>query len=195
MSYILPFENRGTEMGVTLHHPHSQIYGYGFVPGDIARTAAALRLHKEKHGEDLVAQLARTELAARTRVIAAAEHAVAFVPPFARFPYEIWLVPFRAGADLIDLTTEERMDLAALLQQALRRLDGLWGVPMPYLMSVNQAPSGLSHPEWTLRIEIWPTRRSRDKLKFLAGTELAAGVFASDVLPEAAAAQLRAVAL
>ena len=194
ISYVLPFENRGTEMGVTLHHPHAQIYGYGFVPAEMSRAGAALSLHKEKCAEDLVVRLAQDERAMRIRLVAEADHAVAFVPPFARFPYETWLVPLRPGADLINLTGPERTDLAWLLKEVLQRLDRLWGVPMPYLMTVNQAPSeATDHPEWTLRIEIWPTRRSREKLKFLAGTELAAGVFASDVLPETAAAQLRAV--
>jgi UDPglucose--hexose-1-phosphate uridylyltransferase len=132
----------------------------------------------------------------RIRVISEAEHAIAFVPAFARFPYETWVIPCRAGADLTSLTTAERNDIASLLRQVLQRMDELWNLPMPYLMSINQAPLDMINcGNWTLRIEIWPTRRSRDKLKFLAGTELAAGVFASDVLPERAAAELRAVAM
>jgi len=86
--------------------------------------------------------------------------------------------------------------MAFALSQVLRRLDGLWGRPMPYLMTVNQAPTdGAPHPEWTVRIEIWPIRRAPEKLKFLAGTELGAGVFANDVTPEQAAADLRGVSL
>ena len=194
LNYVLPFENRGAEMGVTLHHPHAQIYGYAFVPAEIVRTAKVLRSHFEKHGEDLVARLAETECAAKTRVVAQTDLAVAFVPPFARFPYENWIVPLRAGADLTNLTRAEGCDMAALLREVLQRLDKLWDIRMPYLMSLNQAPSdGEAHPYWTLRIEIWPTRRARDKLKFLAGTELAAGVFTCDVMPETAAAELRAL--
>jgi UDPglucose--hexose-1-phosphate uridylyltransferase len=102
----------------------------------------------------------------------------------------------RPGADLLTLAPSEKMDVASLLAEVLQRLDRLWDMPMPYLLTLNQAPfDNRDHPEWTLRIEIWPVRRSRDKLKFLAGTELAADVFASDVLPEAAAAQLRSVQL
>ena len=194
--YVLPFENRGAEIGVSLHHPHGQIYGYGFVPAVVARAVTALREYKRDSGRDLISQLAEDERALQTRLIATREHAVAFVPPFARFPYETWIVPLRAGADLLTLTPSERTDLASLLAEVLQRLDRLWDLPMPYLLTANQAPAdGEDHPEWTLRIEVWPVRRTRDKLKFLAGTELGADVFASDVLPEAAAAELRSVRL
>jgi UDPglucose--hexose-1-phosphate uridylyltransferase len=196
MKYVLPFENRGAEMGVTLHHPHGQIYGYGFVPAIQARAAEQLRHHRGTHGHDLVSWLANQELRLQIRVVTQRNHALAFVPPFARFPREVWVVPLRARADLRSLTADERLDVAAVLGETLARLDGLWGKPMPYLLTFNQAPSdGEDHEEWTLRIEIWPLRRAADKLKYLAGTELGTGVFASDVLPEDAAADLRAVAL
>jgi UDPglucose--hexose-1-phosphate uridylyltransferase len=194
-AYVLPFENRGVEMGVTLHHPHGQIYGYGFLPALQARTAAALVAHHARTGSDLVCKLAEGERALGTRVVVQRTHATAFVPPFARFPFETWITPRRAAPDLAGLTPPERADLAACLKEALQRLDGLWQRPMPYLLTVNQKPTGLAGPGWTVRIEIWPVRRAREKLKYLAGTELGAGVFASDMTPETAAAQLRALAL
>jgi UDPglucose--hexose-1-phosphate uridylyltransferase len=194
-AYVLPFENRGVEMGVTLHHPHGQIYGYGFLPAMQARTAAALTAHHARTGTDLVCKLAEAERALGTRAVAVRPHAIAFVPPFARFPFETWITPRRAAPDLADLRPPERDDLAACLKEALQRLDGLWQKTMPYLLTVNQRPTGLAEPGWTVRIEIWPLRRAADKLKYLAGTELGAGVFASDMTPEAAAEQLRTVVL
>src|SRR3954468_8322295 len=196
MSYVLPFENRGPEMGVTLLHPHGQIYAYGFVPQLQARAAAALGEHYKRTGSDLVADLAGAERDRRIRVVAAQGEVVAFAPPFGRFPYETWIAPTRSVPDLPGLTAQETADMAVALSQVLRRLDGLWGRPMPYLMTVNQAPSdGVPHPEWTVRIEICPIRRAPEKLKFLAGTELGAGVFANDITPEQAAADLRGVRL
>lgn len=192
--YVLPFENRGAEMGVTLHHPHAQIYAYGFLPGRQARALKHLRAHLAQTGRDLVSDIVASTLADGTRLLDSSGAAVSLVPAFARFPYEVWVVPRRHAPNLASLDAGELHDVAAALGAALRRLDGLWSRPMPYLMTINQAPpDGEPHPEWTVRIEIWPVRRAADKLKYLAGTELGAGVFASDVLPEEAAARLRAV--
>jgi UDPglucose--hexose-1-phosphate uridylyltransferase len=190
--YVLPFENRGVEMGVTLHHPHAQIYGYGFLPAHQTRVAAALRQNAVDHGGDLVVALAERERKLGQRMVAAFDGAVAFVPPFARFPYETWVTPRRPVPDLASLREDERYDIASALSEALQRLDALWQRPMPYLLTVNQAPPAPEPREgWTLRIEIWPIRRAADKLKFLAGTELGAGVFVNDITPERAAAELR----
>jgi UDPglucose--hexose-1-phosphate uridylyltransferase len=194
--YVMPFENRGIEMGATLQHPHSQIYGYGFMPQRQARATKVLQEHFSRTGRDLVSALALAERDKEIRVIAAHGSAVAFAPPFAQFPYETWVVPTRSVPDLAGLSDAERSDISFALSQSLRRLDRLWDVRMPYLMTVNQAPTdGLAHPEWTVHIEIQPIRRAPDKLKFLAGTELGAGVFANDVTPEAAAAALRNIRL
>jgi UDPglucose--hexose-1-phosphate uridylyltransferase len=196
LSYVMPFENRGVEMGATLQHPHSQIYGYGFLPQRQARAIKVLQEHYSGTGRNLIADLAAAERERNIRVIAARGGAVAFAPPFAQFPYETWVVPARPVPDLAGLGDAEREDMAFALSQSLRRLDRLWDRPMPYLMTVNQAPTdGLAHPEWTVHIQIQPIRRAPDKLKFLAGTELGAGVFANDVTPEAAAAALREVHL
>jgi len=195
ISYVLPFENRGVEMGVTLHHPHGQIYGYGFVPGQQARALEAMRVTGVA-GANLVSALAEREAAEAVRVVAVRERAVAVVPPFARFPYETWVIPRTPAAHIEALSEADRREVAAALCEALQRLDALFGPPMPYLLTVNQAPTdGGAYPEWTLWIAIQPIRRAPGKLKYLAGTELGAGVFAGDVLPEAAAAALRPVRL
>lgn len=194
--YVLPFENRGAEMGVTLHHPHAQIYAYHFLPARQSRTMAQLAAYRSANNRDLVFDLVCRELEEGIRAIDVRPRAASFVPPYARFPYEIWITPRRHVPDLSSLAPEEIDDLAVVLGCALRRLDALWSRPMPYLLSINQAPcDGEPHLEWTVRLEVWPIRRAPDKLKFLAGTELGAGVFASDVLPEEAAQALRAVTL
>jgi UDPglucose--hexose-1-phosphate uridylyltransferase len=196
VKYVLPFENRGQEMGVTLHHPHGQIYGYDFIPRVQANALENLRVHHRSHGKDMVSTLAADERARGVRVVTSRSIITAFTPPFARFPYEVWIAPARPAPFLSSLTVEERREMAECLREILQRMDGLWKMQMPYLMTINQAPTdGFDYPEWTVRIEIWPIRRAPNKLKFLAGTELGAGVFASDVLPEAAATALRAVSV
>ena len=196
IQYVLPFENRGVEVGVTLHHPHGQIYAYDHVPPVQARMLDLSAAHLREHGEPWAQTFLREERKSGLRIVSENEAAVALVPPFARYTYETWLLPARPVASLADLTPEERGDFAALLQGTLARLDALFGVRMPYLMTVHQAPTdGQAHPEWPLHIEIYPALRAPGKLKYLAGTEQGAGVFANDSLPEAKAAELRAVKL
>jgi len=196
IEYVLPFENRGVEVGVTLHHPHGQLYAYNFVPPLQARALEAAQKHLDTHGEPWAATFVREELANESRIVTQNEGAVAVVPPFARYTYETWLLPARPAARLSDLSDDERLHFAALLKETLARLDALFGVRMPYLMTVHQAPTdGQPHEEWPLHIEIYPALRAPGKLKYLAGTELGAGVFANDALPEVKAGELREVTL
>lgn len=196
LRYSLPFENRGVEVGVTLHHPHGQIYAYPFVPPVPARMHALEREHRARTGRVLLADLIADELADGRRILYAGEHAVAFVPAWARYTYEAWVAPRSPVAFLGELAPAVRLDLARALKTLLLRYDGLWQRPFPYLMSWFQAPlDGAPHPEAHLHAEFYPPYRTRDKLKYLAGTELAAGMFANDSLPEDKAGELRAVAI
>ncbi|AFZ65952.1 galactose-1-phosphate uridylyltransferase [Deinococcus peraridilitoris] len=196
ITYVLPFENRGVEVGVTLHHPHGQIYAYSSLPPIQVRALEHARAHFARTGENLGLTLVNDEIAAGTRIVRENEAALSFVPPFARYTYETWLMPKRPVAFLSDLSPEERLGVAELLKDTLQRLDALFGVRMPYLMTLHQAPTdGTDYPEWPLRFEFYPALRAPGKLKFLAGTELGAGVFANDALPEDKARELREVQL
>ena len=194
VQYVLPFENRGVEVGSTLHHPHGQIYAYPVVPPIPARMNRMEREHHDKTGRGLLSDMIEGELGIESRLVHAEPHALAFVPPCARYPYELWVAP-RAPAPLLgSLGCDQRRDLARALKTALLKLDGLWGRPAPYVMAWYQAPTdGLQHPECHAHAEIYPAHRARHKLKYLAGTEVAAGMFANDTLPEEKAHELRAV--
>jgi UDPglucose--hexose-1-phosphate uridylyltransferase len=192
--YVMPFENRGVEVGVTLHHPHGQIYAYPFVPPIPARELEQQRLHLEEHGRGLLEDLIRDELADGRRMLYRGDSAVAFVPVCARYTYEAWVAPRRPAPSLAALDRGERRDFARALKTVLMKYDRLWDRPFPYLMVFHQAPTdGLSHPEAHVHVELYPPYRTPDKLKYLAGTEIGAGMFAQDSLPEAKAAELRAV--
>jgi len=194
--YVLPFENRGVEVGVTLHHPHGQIYAYDHLPPVQERALGNMRDYLKTNGRPWLADFVQEELAAGVRVVCERPHALSVVPPFARYTYETWVLPTRAVGSLADLSADERADFAAVLHDALRRLDALFGVKMPYLMTVHQAPTdGEAYPEWPLHIEIYPYLRAPGRLKYLAGTEQGAGEFANDGLPEQKAAELRALQL
>jgi UDPglucose--hexose-1-phosphate uridylyltransferase len=190
---VFPFENRGVEVGVTLQHPHGQIYAYPFVPPIVARELELMRAHHVTHGRGLFEDLLAAELAAGERTLYAGARAVAWVPVCARWAYEIWIAPRRPAATLDALDAPERLDLARALQLCLRKLDALWRRPMPYLLAVHQAPARGTHPYAHVHLEIYPWLRMPDRLKYLAGSELGAGVFTADTLPELTARELRAV--
>jgi UDPglucose--hexose-1-phosphate uridylyltransferase len=194
IQYILPFENKGVEVGVTLHHPHGQIYAYPFVPPVPARMEKCQLEYYQQYHRGLLQDLIQKEIADDQRILYYDEWAVAFVPVCARYPYEVWIAPIQAVATFEDLTEEQRSALARAIKTVTMKYDGLWNRPFPYLMAWFQAPvnSG-SHPEWHLHAEFYPPYRTSERLKYLAGTELAAGMFANDALPEEKAKELQAI--
>jgi UDPglucose--hexose-1-phosphate uridylyltransferase len=188
---VFPFENRGEEIGVTLGHPHGQVYAYPFVPPRAARLLAAERRHHAATGRHLSDDLLAEECADGRRVVAADDSWVAFVPVAARWPFEVHLYPRRRVPDLPSLSEQERAAFGPLYLDVLRRLDGLFGLPMPYVSAWHQAPSTAGPGEAALHLTLFSTRRGPGKLKFLAGSESAAGVFINDIPPELAAQMLR----
>lgn len=194
IQYVLPFENRGAEVGVTLHHPHGQIYAYPVVPPVPARMQETASRYYAEHGSGPLQDMIRRELETSERVIFAGDHAVAFVPACARYPYEVWLAPIEPVASFADLSDAQRRELARGLKTVLMKYDGIWDRPFPYLMAWYQAATdGKPHPEAHLHAEFYPPYRTRDRLKYLAGTEIGAGFFAMDALPEEKARELQAV--
>jgi UDPglucose--hexose-1-phosphate uridylyltransferase len=194
IQYVLPFENRGAEVGVTLHHPHGQIYAYPVVPPVPERMLGEAARYHAEHNSGVLADLIAREQSAGERMLYAGEHAVAFVPACARYPYEVWIATIRPVASFTELSREQIADLARALKTVLLKYDGLWQRPFPYLMAWYQAPvDGQPHPEAHLHAEFYPPYRTPDKLKYLAGTELAAGFFAMDALPEDKARELQQV--
>lgn len=193
VTYVFAFENKGAAVGVTLEHPHGQIYGFPEVPPRFRHELGVAAAHLAEHGSCLQCDVLALEHADGARVVAADEHAVAYVPFAARLPYEVHVVPRLHAGALPGLGAGERRSLAGLLLQVTGAYDALFGFPLPYVMALHQAPtdggdwSGTAH----LRVEFSPLHRSADRLKYLAGAELAAGAFLNDVAPEAAAAALR----
>jgi UDPglucose--hexose-1-phosphate uridylyltransferase len=194
IKYVLPFENRGAEVGVTLHHPHGQIYAYPVVPPVPARMQQVAQEHFVAHNRGPLQQLIEAERKANARILYAGPHAIAFVPVCARYPYEVWIAPVEPVPGFAQLSPAQRADLARALKTVLLKYDGLWQRPLPYLMAWYQAPTdGEAHPEAHLHAQIYPPYRTRDRLKYLAGTEIAAGFFAMDALPEDKARELQQV--
>jgi len=186
IQYVLIFENRGVEVGVTLHHPHGQIYGYPFlppVPG--LEMAADARL-----GGCALCALAQAEREDGRRVLFENEDVIAYVPFAARWPYEAHLVMRRHRPSLLDCTDIELRRLAAALQRIARGYDALFARAFPYVMVVHQAPTDGGR-QGHLHVEFYPPLRTAEKLKYLAGSEQGAGTFIGDTLPEESAVALR----
>jgi UDPglucose--hexose-1-phosphate uridylyltransferase len=195
VEYVFPFENRGVEVGVTLHHPHGQIYAYPFVPPVAARELAEQQRHYEQTGRGLLKDLLDAELRDDARrVVYQGDAAIAVVPVCARHPYEVWVAPRRAVPSLPELTPEERTDFARAIKTVLLKYDAMWQRPFPYIMVLHQAPTdGRPHPEAHVHVEFYPAYRMPGRLKYQAGSESGAGVFTADTLPEETARALQGV--
>lgn len=193
VEYVFIFENRGKEIGVTLTHPHGQIYAFPYVPPRAGQEHEAAARHGSIES-CLMCDVAAQSISERTRVIAEAPGFVAYVPFAARVPYEVHVVATEHRESLLELTDPERDGLASILRDVQRAYDGLWGFDMPYTMSMHQkATDDVVRQGDHLHIEFMPPYRSRDKLKYLAGVETGAGTFINDTSPEEKAAELRAV--
>jgi UDPglucose--hexose-1-phosphate uridylyltransferase len=181
VKHIMIFENTGEAVGVTMPHPHGQIYAFPFVPPRVEKELASVA----KSAECLYCLIRSKELENDVRMILKSSYFDAFSPYFARFPYETCIYAARHVRSLSDFTAEEKADFAGILSQMRKKYDALFGFPMPLMMVLHQNVH--------FYVEFLPLQRSKTKLKFLAAVESAMGTFLEDVIPEDAAAQLRAL--
>ena len=227
VEYVFIFENKGKEIGVTLSHPHGQIYAYPFIPPTQTAELAAERAFYEKNGRPLMKAVLEqegigidqfppidplclvkaaaveggeltpdtpaTREAAGGQIIWQNATFVAFVPFFARYPYEVWVTSKRHIRSLAEMTNDDLDDLAEALLVVTRKYDRLFDFSMPYIMAMKQEPAVDGYEYSWFRVEFYPPYRTANKLKYLAGSEAAAGAFINDTLPEATAKTLRAI--
>tara|TARA_B110000263_G_C15287032_1_gene501351 strand:+ start:255 stop:1298 length:1044 start_codon:yes stop_codon:yes gene_type:complete len=182
ISYVMPFENRGEECGVTLHHPHGQIYCYPYIPPTIEKEIIGFQ--KENFILSMINKLEEKYFVYQD------DHVIAAVPPFARYAYEIWIMPKKQKAGPWQFNDSEIKSFATSLQKVIRGYDSFLGRKCPYIMGLHAAPS-LTDEIFHFHVEFYPPLRSGDKPKILAGSETMAGVFIMDVLPEESAEILR----
>jgi UDPglucose--hexose-1-phosphate uridylyltransferase len=192
VDYVFIFENKGEAIGVTLHHPHGQIYAYPFIPPRIRTELDQSRAHQEKTGRCLICDILEEERRNVKRVVAENDSFIAFVPFFARYPYEVHLAPSRHLQALTDMEDGEQRDLASMLKTILVAYDHLFDISFPYMMVLHGRPSdGSNYDHYHFHIEFYPPLRTATKLKYLAGSETGAGLFINDTLAEEKAAELR----
>ena len=194
IEHVLIFENKGEAVGVSNPHPHCQIYANNFVFKTIANEAAVGRQYFSENGRVLFQDVLLAEKEDGRRIIAENDSAIAFLPYFARYAYEVFVAPKETHPHIAALSNDELADLADVLRTVLTKFDNLWRMPFPYVMPLHQAPTvDGDHSTFHFHIEFHPPLRKPNLLKYLAGPEIGGGNFLSDTSPEEKAAELRSM--
>ena len=193
IAQVFCFENRGEEIGVTLTHPHGQIYGYPYVTPRSAIMLREARAYRARHGANLFSAILDRELADDARIVARTDLFTAFVPFAARWPVEVHVYPNRFARNLLDLDDAEIDGFVEIYLDVLGRFDRLYPTALPYISALHQFRDDDEQAEGYFHVELMSVRRSATKLKFLAGSESAMDAFISDVTPESVAERLREV--
>lgn len=195
ISYVFPFENRGEEVGVTLNHPHGQIYAYSYIPPRAEKMLAVAQAHHQRTGRVLMDDIIAREIRDEKRIVARNSEWVAYVPFASRYPFEIHIAPLRGAADLAAIDDSAADAYSAIAKEVFQRLDGVFGIKMAYIAAWHQAPVRAGRDVVRVHQQICSVRRQPGKLKYLAGSESAMGAFIMDMEPEQSAQQLREVKL
>jgi len=194
IEHVLIFENKGEPVGVSNPHPHCQIYANNFIFKTIANEVSVGRRYFSENGRVLLQDIMRAEKEDGRRIIAENDSAIAFVPYFARYAYEVFVSPKNTHPHIAALSNKELVDFADVLQTVLIKFDNLWSVPFPYVMPLHQAPTDSDdHSTFHFHIEFHPPLRKPNLLKYLAGPEIGGGNFLSDTSPEEKSAELRSM--
>jgi UDPglucose--hexose-1-phosphate uridylyltransferase len=189
--YVLIFENKGEVIGVTMPHPHGQIYAFPFVPPRVEREISASRAYQRSQRHCLFCTILEKERKEGRRLVAENEAFTAFIPFYARWPYEVHIFSRRHLGAIDELKEREEQGLAAILKWVTSKYDNLFGFSFPYMMVLHQSPTRGNYPFFHFHVEFYPPLRSKNKVKYVAGVETGGGVFLNDTLAEQKADELR----
>jgi len=194
IKYIFIFENRGDVVGVTMPHPHGQIYGYSFIPKKLQLELEASRVHYEEKGSCLLCDMHREEQAFEKRIIFENEHFTCFLPFFSEYPYGIYIISKAHRGNISEFDEAEKDALAAMLKETVGMFDSLFDYRFPYMMCMHNASvnSQDTSDYYHFHIEFFPPMRSADKQKFNASSETGAWAHCNPTCPEEKAEELRA---
>jgi UDPglucose--hexose-1-phosphate uridylyltransferase len=194
VNHVLCFENKGEVVGVSNPHPHGQIYATNFVFKTMDTEYVASQRYWHTHQRVLMQDVIAAEQQDGRRIIYENDHVLAFVPYFARYAYEVYVVPKRSVSHFYALSDVEAQALAQAIQAVTIRFDNLWQMSFPYVMALHQGPcDGSAMPFFHAFVSFHPPLRQPQLLKYLAGPEIGGGNFLSDTAPELTAASLQAV--
>ncbi|MEG2087794.1 MAG: galactose-1-phosphate uridylyltransferase [Angelakisella sp.] len=193
IKYTFIFENRGEPVGVTMPHPHGQIYGYPFVPKKLQLETASAKEYYDEHGKCIFCDMLDNEIRDGRRIIFENENFVVFLPFYCEYPYGVYILPRRHCQYITDLTPAERAGLAVTVKQTVGMLDSLFGFAFPYMMCMHNAPvnSGDFDKDFHFHIEFFPPMRSADKIKYNASSETGAWAHCNPTCPEVTSEEMR----
>jgi UDPglucose--hexose-1-phosphate uridylyltransferase len=192
--YILIFENRGPEVGVTMPHPHGQIYAYPYIPLKLRAELEACREHHEQTGRCLICDIQREELSFGRRMVLESDHFLVYIPFFTDYPYGVFISSRSHRTALPEFSDAEKDDLAQVLKLVTAGMDALFDREFPYMMVLHQRPVHHTDvtPYYHFHIEFYPPLRDRDKIKYLASSETGAWAPCNPTAVEETAPRLRA---
>jgi len=192
VKYVFIFENKGRIIGVTLDHPHGQLYAFPFIPSVIQKELASSRKYWKRTGNCLFCTIMEKELREAVRIVCENDDFVCFLPFFTHWPYGVHVYPKRHFEALTDLTDKEKRAFASILKTVLRKFENLFNTSFPYMMVLHQRPTdGKPYPHYHFHVEFYPPYREKDKIKYLASVESGAGAITFDYAPEEKAEELR----
>ena len=192
IDYVFIFENKGEAIGVTMSHPHGQIYAFPFIPPKIQKELDSSKKYKEEKGKCLFCEILRKEKEDGRRLVTENDHFVAYIPFYARYPYEVHIFAKEHLLSLTDFDDERQMNFARIIKTVLMKYDNFFGFSCQYMMIMHQKPTdGEDHDYYHFHVEFYPPHRSATKLKYLAGCESGAGSFINDSAAEDKAKELR----
>ncbi|MDF1540347.1 MAG: galactose-1-phosphate uridylyltransferase [Candidatus Thorarchaeota archaeon] len=189
IEYVFQFENRGKAIGVSLDHPHAQVYAMPFVPPRIQREMVQFRKYKQENGECLVCETIENEFKSHARIIKESDNFVSIVPYGARLPYEVHVYPKKHVPSIVELE-EDLEEFGIILSDVVKRYKKVFD-EIAYTMVFHTRPSKLKDDLWHFHVEFYPPWRDRSRLKYLAGVESGTWTYTNDSSPEAKAKELR----
>jgi UDPglucose--hexose-1-phosphate uridylyltransferase len=192
IDYVFIFENRGEEVGVTMAHPHGQIYGFPFIPKKIEVELSSCKEYYEKENKNLYIEILREELKMGERIVDENDSFVTFVPYFADYPYQVFIIPREHRLSINELNKKEKKDLGKSLKRIVSTYDNLFERDFPYMMCFHQKPTdGKDYRYYQFHIEFYPPLRNEKTQKFNASSETGSWTHGNPTSPEEKARELR----
>jgi len=194
IKYVFIFENRGDLVGVTMPHPHGQIYGYSFLPKKLELETSAAKEYYEENKSCLFCDMLKNELAEDKRIIFKNAFFTVFLPFYCEYPYGVYIMSNRHTPYITDFTDAEKESLGLTIRDTVGMLDSLFDIRFPYMMCMHNAPVNSEDyaEDFHFHIEFFPPLRSADKQKFNASSETGAWASCNPTCPEDTSEELRA---